>query len=305
VTRIGVCRNGRCPVGRSGERIECYPGPGEYCPDCGERLSPVNAPRDPRMTRVAGVIALLACGVIALVAVRGRTADVTVCSTTMTEGVVGGVARAYDATGGHPPMHLVVGADAHRACDVRFWADTAGDPQLAIGRDALVAVVNPQNPIGRLSVEQLRAIFAGRVTDWSQVGGKAGRIEAYAPNDGSDEARAFGRTLFRGMSIGAPVHWSSSSREVVRNVAAANGDGAIGVVAFSAAVPAKVIALGDGPAPSALSIADRRYPYTVDVLVESDFRTPGSAAAAVLSFARSPAAQAALLRNGDVATGAK
>ena len=37
--------------------------------------------------------------------------------------------------------------------------------------DAVIPIVSPQNPVGSLSVEQLRDIFTGKATNWKQVGG--------------------------------------------------------------------------------------------------------------------------------------
>ncbi len=45
-----------------------------------------------------------------------------------------------------------------------------------IGYDALVPLVHPDNPLPQLSTAQLRAILAGKVTDWADLGGAAGPI---------------------------------------------------------------------------------------------------------------------------------
>ena len=39
----GICRNVACENARSATPVELYPGPGEYCPQCGERLEPLVA----------------------------------------------------------------------------------------------------------------------------------------------------------------------------------------------------------------------------------------------------------------------
>ena len=43
----GRCRNARCSLANGGEVLERYPGPGEYCPECGETLDPLAAPVKP------------------------------------------------------------------------------------------------------------------------------------------------------------------------------------------------------------------------------------------------------------------
>jgi len=51
------------------------------------------------------------------------------------------------------------------------------DPkQHIVALDGIAVVVNPKNPVSRLSFEELRGIFMGSITDWKQVGGRPGRI---------------------------------------------------------------------------------------------------------------------------------
>jgi phosphate transport system substrate-binding protein len=51
--------------------------------------------------------------------------------------------------------------------------------------DALVIVVHPNNTIADLSVEQIARIFAGEITDWSEIGGTGGQITLYTRNEES------------------------------------------------------------------------------------------------------------------------
>ena len=48
--------------------------------------------------------------------------------------------------------------------------------QKAIGRDALVFIVNESNPVQSLTQQQLRDIYAGRITNWKEVGGDDAKI---------------------------------------------------------------------------------------------------------------------------------
>ena len=44
--------------------------------------------------------------------------------------------------------------------------------QKPIGRDALVFIVNEDNPVTDLTQQQLRDIYAGKITNWKDVGGQ-------------------------------------------------------------------------------------------------------------------------------------
>lgn len=47
------------------------------------------------------------------------------------------------------------------------------DPyEIKVGLDGLAVVVNPQDSIDKLTIEELRDIFTGRITNWKGLGGK-------------------------------------------------------------------------------------------------------------------------------------
>lgn len=66
-----------------------------------------------------------------------------------------------------------------------------GLSELVIAMDGIAAIVNKDNPVADLSLDQLRAIYTGEVTDWSQVGGKAGKIAVVSREPGSGTRGAF------------------------------------------------------------------------------------------------------------------
>ncbi len=54
-----------------------------------------------------------------------------------------------------------------------------------IARDAFVFFVHKNNPINSLTTEEIKGIYAGEITNWSQVGGKNEEIVAFQRNEGS------------------------------------------------------------------------------------------------------------------------
>ncbi|MBR0135200.1 MAG: substrate-binding domain-containing protein [Clostridia bacterium] len=48
-----------------------------------------------------------------------------------------------------------------------------------IGLDALVFITNTDNPVDSLTVEQIRGIFSGNITNWKEVGGRDAPIVAF------------------------------------------------------------------------------------------------------------------------------
>lgn len=51
------------------------------------------------------------------------------------------------------------------------------DPnEIKVALDGLAVIVNPENPIGELTLAQLADIFTGRVANWKEIGGKDEKI---------------------------------------------------------------------------------------------------------------------------------
>ena len=48
--------------------------------------------------------------------------------------------------------------------------------EVKVALDGLAVVVNPANPVSKLTIDQLAGIFTGRISNWKEVGGKDERI---------------------------------------------------------------------------------------------------------------------------------
>lgn len=54
-----------------------------------------------------------------------------------------------------------------------------------IATDALIFVVNESNPVNNLTTEQIRGIYTGEITNWSEVGGADEEIVPFQRNEGA------------------------------------------------------------------------------------------------------------------------
>jgi phosphate transport system substrate-binding protein len=75
----------------------------------------------------------------------------------------GSGAGIADARSGAADIGMVSRALGEKEKDLRGYP---------IGRDGIAVLVHKSNVVRNLSVDQLRAIFTGRITDWKDVGGK-------------------------------------------------------------------------------------------------------------------------------------
>jgi len=74
-------------------------------------------------------------------------------------------------------------------CDIAMSSRNIKDKEIALAKqkginpyeikvalDGLAVVVNPKNPVGKLTIDQLAAIFTGKITNWKELGGPERKI---------------------------------------------------------------------------------------------------------------------------------
>ena len=75
--------------------------------------------------------------------------------------------------------------------DEKMYAEASGIQliETPLAADAFVFVVNKNNPVKSLSVEQIRKIYTGEITNWLQVGGNNTEMQVFTRprNSGSEE----------------------------------------------------------------------------------------------------------------------
>jgi phosphate transport system substrate-binding protein len=64
-----------------------------------------------------------------------------------------------------------------------------------IGKDAIAAIVNVNNPVKGLSSKQLKGIFTGKIKNWSEVGGENLPIKALVVKSASATRRVFAKAI--------------------------------------------------------------------------------------------------------------
>ena len=60
-----------------------------------------------------------------------------------------------------------------------------------IAKDGLAVIIHPDNPIKNLTLEQLREIYAAKITNWKYLGGKDAKIHVITREEGSGTRSAF------------------------------------------------------------------------------------------------------------------
>lgn len=118
--------------------------------------------------------------------------------------------------------------------------DPAVFQPVTIGKDHIVVVTNRDNPVKRLSAEQLRGIFSGEVENWNQVGGPDLPIMVVWGSLMPDTNALFVSAFLAGKPLVNDVLDATTAEDVRANIAAnpsAIGIGPAGILDDSVASP--------------------------------------------------------------------
>lgn len=166
---------------------------------------------------------------------------------------------------------------------------------IIIARDGLAVVVHKANPLRQLTLQQVRDIFAGRLTRWGQVGGADQPIRTISREEGSGTREAFTKLVMGEDRIHRRA-LTQESNGAVRELVS-NDPGAIGYMSLGL-VGDEVRALAiDGVEPSDRTVRSGEYPLVRPFLFVLHGQ-PGLAAQSYIDFVLSPQGQTMLEREG-------
>ena len=137
--------------------------------------------------------------------------------------------------------------------------------ELPVAKDGLSIFVHESNPVKSLSIEQLRRIYTGAVTRWSEVGGAEAPIILYGRENNSGTYVYFKDHVLLGRDYSARCQTLPGTAAVV-NAVARDGNGiGYGGAAYGKGVRELAVSKEAGSpavAPSAASVKDGSYPIT-------------------------------------------
>lgn len=193
----------------------------------------------------------------------------------------------------------------------RSMAREAGLGDLRIARqsrvialDALVPVVSPGNPVTKLSIAQLAAIYAGKIRNWSELGGEDAPITPYLMDIEEGFGPAFMQQVIAasGVSLSDRVRFHPSTTAL--NDAIARDPFGIAITSFMRPGNGEVVQLsgtcGFRVQASARSIKSEDYPLTMPMYLYLPERRLPLLGREFLSYLRTDSAQFVTRRAGFV-----
>jgi phosphate transport system substrate-binding protein len=157
-----------------------------------------------------------------------------------------------------------------------------------LGLDGIAVFVNRTNPINELTKKQIADIFSGGITDWSQVGGRPGPINLYAPDDKSGTFDMFNSLVLGPRVLSAQASRYENSAKLSDEVAVdPNGIGFAGMAFLRGSKPLAISDTGTRPLlPTPFSVATGtiRSPAASSSTFRQIRKTNGLASLSTLHF---------------------
>ncbi|MCX5976337.1 MAG: PstS family phosphate ABC transporter substrate-binding protein [Coprothermobacterota bacterium] len=140
---------------------------------------------------------------------------------------------------------------------------------IVVAKDGVSVVVHPSNPIGELSMEQLAAIFGGKITNWKELGGADSEIVVLSRDNNSGTYTFFKEHIVqmkdKKAEYGLMVQFLPTSQgiadEVARNPKAIGYVG-LGYLSDKQKALAVKTATGSAVLPSVATVLDNSYPVS-------------------------------------------
>ena len=95
--------------------------------------------------------------------------------------------------------------------------------EYTVARDAIAVVVNPENSITELSMEEIKEIFTGKLTDWKEVNGEDEEISVYSREAGSGTSEFFREYVLNNENYTEKANILPLTYEIIKDVSEDRG----------------------------------------------------------------------------------
>ncbi|UCV07313.1 substrate-binding domain-containing protein [Dechloromonas denitrificans] len=232
------------------------------------------------------------------------------------EFVLGELAKAFNTS--QSTHHVVVPPSSGHAGAVRDVSEgvaTLGrvgrpltEPELAkgltyipLGRDAVVAVAGAAVTVRGITSEQLKGIFGGKITDWSQLGGQPAPIRAIG-KEATDSIRRQLAAKIPDLNYAESVKIVHLDPYLIELIDRYPSSFAIMNRSALEACKSKVVILAlDGVLPSIDNLVNGTYPLSAEYGLIHKAGRLSSASKAFVDFIRSPEGEKILRAHGVLA----
>ncbi|MBF0532080.1 MAG: phosphate ABC transporter substrate-binding protein [Candidatus Omnitrophica bacterium] len=172
------------------------------------------------------------------------------------------------------------------------------DPKATVvAMDGIAVIVNPANGISGLTKKQVKDIYTGKISNWSEVGGTGGKIVVISRDTSSGTFEAFGTLVLNNEKVRTDALMQASNQAIATTVAQTpDGIGYVGLGFLSSSVKALGI---DGVMPNKETVLSNKYSIGRPLFMYTN-GAPKGLAKEYLDFVASPAGQKIVDEEGFV-----
>ena len=168
-----------------------------------------------------------------------------------------------------------------------------------VAKDSVAIIVHPSNPVEDLSIEQVAMIYAGKITNWKEVGGPSKEIVVVTREAGSGTRATFEKFVMKPnkVEIGGMAVVKPSNGEVRATIATT--ENAIGYISLGYVdETVKAVSL-DGIKPTIENVVAGKYPITRNLYLITKGE-PSLVEQAFIGLALSPEGQEIISKLGYI-----
>jgi phosphate transport system substrate-binding protein len=126
-----------------------------------------------------------------------------------------------------------------------------------VALDGLAVIVHPSNPRGNLTVEQIRDIFTGKITNWRELGGQDQKIVVISRDTNSGTYESFNTLVMKDAKLKGGAEYVGSGGAIRQRVLST--EAAIGYVGLAFTEGVKVVQV-NGITPTTETVIAKTYP---------------------------------------------
>lgn len=144
-----------------------------------------------------------------------------------------------------------------------------------VAMDGIALIVNSENKINALSKKQIKDIYTGKISDWSQLGGSPGKIVVISRDSSSGTYEAFGELVLKGEKPRADALLQASNQAVASTVERTpQAIGYVGLGYISDSVKALEV---DGVIPTKETVLTGKYGVSRPLFMYTNGKPQGAA----------------------------
>lgn len=172
--------------------------------------------------------------------------------------------------------------------------------EITVAKDGLSVYVNASNPLGELTMDQLKGIFTGKITNWKELGGPDAKIIPYSRENSSGTYVFFKEHVLANADYTPRAQAMPGTAAVVNAVTKEKFSIGYGGAAYAKGIKiikVKKDAAAAGIAPSDATVKDGSYPLSRPLFFYTRGK-PAGEAKAFIDWVLSAEGQAIVLKVG-------